>query len=258
MGPSFVVYIDESGDEGFSFHKGSSEWFILSAVITPKERDIETVKLVDTVRMQLGRPDKKPLHFRKLRHEHRVPYVSQIAKANLRCISVLVHKPSINAPETFQKRYRLYFYFTRYLLERVSWICRDQRKHNVGDGTAEIVFSNRSGMSYDELKDYFSRLKSWTGIYAVQIDWSVINEDKIMAYTAGSRMGLQIADAVASSFYYAVEPSQYGYMEEKYAQLLKPVVYHRRGRYLGYGLKFWPWNEDEVVKHFEWVQKHYK
>ena len=34
MSASFVVYVDESGDEGFSFGQGSSDWFVLSAVIT--------------------------------------------------------------------------------------------------------------------------------------------------------------------------------------------------------------------------------
>jgi uncharacterized protein DUF3800 len=44
---SYVVYVDEAGDEGFSFKSGSSEWFVLSAVLTLKAEDLETVKLVD-------------------------------------------------------------------------------------------------------------------------------------------------------------------------------------------------------------------
>ena len=59
MTPTFVVYIDESGDEGFSFGRGSSEWFVLSGVITRKAHDLETVKLVDKVRARLGKPEKK-------------------------------------------------------------------------------------------------------------------------------------------------------------------------------------------------------
>jgi hypothetical protein len=38
----FRVYIDESGDEGFKFDqpgKGSSRWFVLSAVVTREEND---------------------------------------------------------------------------------------------------------------------------------------------------------------------------------------------------------------------------
>ena len=55
---SFVVSIDESGDEGFA--TGSSEWFVLSAVVTRKCNDLEAVKLVDRVRTLLGRPPRSP------------------------------------------------------------------------------------------------------------------------------------------------------------------------------------------------------
>ena len=64
-------------------------------------------------------------------------------------MSVLIHKPSVKEPEKFRERYRLYFYAVRYLLERASWIRRDHRSRgDVGNGSGEIVFSNRSGMSY--------------------------------------------------------------------------------------------------------------
>src|SRR3546814_12453405 len=84
----------------------------------------------------LGRPARSTLHFRELKHEQKIPYVRAIAAAPLRTVSVLVHKPSLNEPETFQaEKFRLYFYLTRYLLERVSWLCRDHRRANEGDGT---------------------------------------------------------------------------------------------------------------------------
>jgi hypothetical protein len=247
MSTSFVAYVDESGDEGFSFGRGSSDWFVLSAAVTRKSNDLDTVKLVDAVRARLGKPEKKPLHFRDLRHEHRLVLVDAIASAALRTVTVLVHKPSLKEPEKFQDRYRLYFYSVRYLLERVSWFCRDHRlAHDPGDGSAEIVFSNRSGMSYEDLRQYMDRLKLQTQVQDVRIEWGVIQPEKITAYTAGKRMGLQVADAVASSFFYAVQPSQYGYVEGRYVRMLKPVVFHREGRHLGYGLKFWPREADAI------------
>ncbi len=191
MSATFIVYIDESGDEGFSFNKGSSDWFVLSAVVTRAARDLEVVKLVDRVRTNLSKPNKKPLHFRDLRHEHRLPYIAEIAKADLRTVSILVHKPSLKEPEKFQERYRLYFYATRYLLERISWYCRDHKTaHDSGDGSATIVFSNRSGMSYEELRKYLNYLKEQTDIFDVRIDWSVINLDQIIAYSSGIKNGI--------------------------------------------------------------------
>jgi hypothetical protein len=259
--PTFIVYIDESGDEGFSFNQGSSEWFVLAAVITRRTTDLETVKLVDRVRSKLGKPGKKPLHFRDLKHEQRLPFVGEIAEVCLRAVTILVHKPSIREPEKFRERYRLYFYGVRYLLERVSWYCRDHKtSRDKGDGSAEIVFSNRSGMSYHELREYLRLLEAQTGFFDVRIEWSVINTDQIVVFSAGRRMGLQIADAVAGSFFYAVQPSQYGYTEDRHARILKPVVYHQKGRYLGHGLKFWPREAESMVRtedSLRWVQEDY-
>jgi len=41
MSASFVVYVDESGDDGFSFGQGSPELFVLSAVVTRKTKDLD-------------------------------------------------------------------------------------------------------------------------------------------------------------------------------------------------------------------------
>src|SRR3546814_10749936 len=53
-------------------------------------------------------------------------------------------------------------------------------------------------------------------------------------------MGLQLADAVASSLYFAVNPNRYGETEDRYASILAPTLYRHRGTVHGYGLKFWP------------------
>jgi Protein of unknown function (DUF3800) len=57
--------------------------------------------------------------------------------------------------------------------------------------------------------------------------------------------GLQMADAVASSLFFALNLSQYGEVESRYFELLKPTVYrHDKTGALGYGLKFWPKSAD--------------
>lgn len=258
MVASFVVYIDESGDEGFLFERGSSEWFILSAAITRKENDLETVKLVDTVRAILGRSDQDPLHFRKLKHEHRIPYLHKIAEADLKAICVFVHKKSIDNTEEFQKKNRLYFYAARFLLERVSWYCDEHQNLAEGDGSAEIIFSNRGGMEYEAFREYLDRLKAQP--FDIQINWDIIKRDKITAFSA-KRMGLQIADAIASGFFFATNLNQFGFAENRYAQMLKPTMFSRRGQYKGYGLKFWPRETDTLIKkanHLNWLQTIYQ
>lgn len=244
MKPSFRAYIDESGDEGFVFNtdgSGSSKWLVLSALVTRRKTDLETVKLIDRVRSKLGRAPRSPLHFRELKHEQRIPYVREIASAKVRTVSVLIHKPSITEPEKFQsEKYLLYRYASRMLLERVSWLCRDTRKEGIGNGEAEIIFSNRSKMSYEELRNYLRTLKTKSDPLGVTIDWSVINPDTVRAINHEKLMGLQLADAVASSLYYAANKNRYGDSEPRYQEILRPTFYRHKGTALGYGLKFWP------------------
>ncbi|MEX0746204.1 MAG: DUF3800 domain-containing protein [Phycisphaeraceae bacterium] len=258
MSIGFHVYIDESGDEGFKFDepsKGSSRWFVLSAIVTRKEHDLPAVKLVDQVRQRLNKPPRAVLHFRKMKHEHRLPYVDEISKARLRAVSVLIHKPSIREPEKFTSEpHLLYRYATRYLLERVSWLCRDHRRDP--RHVAKVLFSNRSCMSYDEIRDYMQRLRDRTNEFGVRIDWSAIDPARIEAHTHDSLMGLQIADAVASSHYMACELSPQGFSEPRYAQMLRPILYRHDKKTLGYGLKFWPRDADECTEpHFAWLKE---
>lgn len=236
----FRVFIDESGDEGFVFRNdrpGSSHWFVLSAAIVRSEEEPSTVRLVDELRATLGRGNRDALHFRNLKHEHRLPVVSRIAAAPITTVSVLVHKPSILEPEKFSEAFMLYRYATRYLLERVSWYCRD---HAAGTmKRAEVVFSHRATMSYQSIRDYLETLRDQTGIFDVRIDWDVVDPGLIRSLGHDKCMGLQIADAIASSFYFGLE-KRIGFCEPRYAQMLAPRAYTHRGRTLGYGVKLWP------------------
>ncbi|MBZ0159187.1 DUF3800 domain-containing protein [Candidatus Methylomirabilis sp.] len=242
--PSFRVYVDESGDEGFVFKPdgaGSSRWLVLSAVVTRREEDHVVVGLMDKVRTLLGRPRRQQLHFVKLGHAQRTAYARTIGQARIRTVSVLIHKPSIRDPETFQaQKHQLYRYACRLLLERVSWLCRDHHIRDRGDGTADIIFSNRGQMSYDDLRAYLQRLKEMSAAGEVNIEWSVINPKAVSAVQHTQRAGLQVADAVASSVYAAVNPNQFGDTEDRYLRAIVSVCYRYQGRLLGYGLKFWP------------------
>ena len=82
--PSFIAYIDESGDEGFAFDRNSSQWFVLGAAVFRAATELEQVKLVDDVRRAINAAwseanpgkgqriaDKAALHFKDLKHEQR-------------------------------------------------------------------------------------------------------------------------------------------------------------------------------------------
>lgn len=244
MMASFTAYIDESGDEGFVFRpneRGSSRWLVLSAVVFRKKNDLDAVRMMREARERLAKEKNKALHFRELKHEQRVPYVRIIGAGQVRTVSVLIHKPSIKEPERFQSEsYRLYRYASRLLLERVSWLCRQHYKVGEGDGSVEITFSNRSAMSYDDLRIYLDNLRSTAEIKDVRIDWNVVRPELVKAINHDQLAGLQIADAVASGIYSALNLNPYGETESRYLQLLAPTIYRHKKTALGYGLKFWP------------------
>lgn len=259
MPSSFRVYVDEAGDEGFRFSQGSSEWFVVGAVVTHAVEDRRVVNIVGEVRSQLGKPKGYVLHFRQLRHEQRLPWVAKIASATLRVAVVMVHKPSLANPQTFGARHLLYRYMTRFLLERVSWYCRDNRTPDgVGDGTAEVFLSNRANMSRAELTDYLGRLRGLDGYRDVRIDWNVVAPDRVHLKSAGDLDGLQIADAVASAFARAVERNPFGFTEDRYARILEPIMYRHHGTTMSYGVKLWPaefdWRTSELTG---WLRENY-
>lgn len=246
MNPSFVVYIDESGDEGFVFNgdgSGSSRWFVLSAAVIRKVNDLQMVSCLKDVREVLGKPPKMPLHFVDLKHEQRVPYIRRVGELPIRTVNVLIHKPLIAEPEKFQNtKYLLYRYATRMLLERVSWLCRDQRQPGEGDGFVEIIFSNRSNMSYDDIRNYLHLLmrQHHDNPQKVQIDPTVIDPERIRSVEHSKLAGLQVADAVASGFHFAVKVNRYGETETGYLSHLKKTLYRHQKTVLGYGIKVWP------------------
>lgn len=246
MKPSFIAYIDESGDEGFVFNSdgsGSSRWFVLSAAVIRQANDLQMVSCLKNVREVLQKPPKTPLHFVDLKHEQRVPYIRRVGELPMRTVNVLVYKPLIAEPEKFQNtKYLLYRYATRLLLERVSWLCRDQRRAGEGDGFTEVIFSNRSNMSYDEIRDYLRLLlrQAEEIPLKVQIDDTVIDPERIRSVEHSKLAGLQVADAIASGFHFALKVNRYGETEPSYLPHLKKTMYRHKGVALGYGLKMWP------------------
>ncbi len=254
MSSTFIAFIDESGDEGFQLHSGSSEWFVLSAVVMRTANELEQVKLVDVVRDGINQrrqpshriPDKKPLHFRDLKHDQRRFYAEHISRASLRTVSVMINKREISNPEKFTPDSGLYFYAVRLLVERASWYCRDhKRRDDAGDGCLKLVFSNRAALDYTELANYLRYLETNRIALDYRAAPGVVRPEDLCTYTSGKRMGLQIADAVASSYYSAVEKSSFGFTEESYAKLLLPRAYRHDGQLWGYGIKMVPRETEE-------------
>ena len=183
-------------------------------------------------------PEKKQrsIHFAEMTHGQKLVASQCMAKKLVRVVSVISNKRTIE-DGVYTEKNTLYFYLTRYLIERISWLCRDLRPRvPQGDGRVKIVFSRRGNMQYQHFKNYLIRLSA----DQTSVHWPVIDINGIDAKDHSTRAGLQLADIVASAFANGFEPDRYGNCESRYAELLKPVVYERGGNYLSYGVKVVP------------------
>lgn len=168
-------------------------------------------------------------------------FAQRIAQADLRTCAILINKTLLDSPERFTQGSRLYHYAVRLLTERISWYCRDHlRKNDEGDGSVCLDFSNRATLDYERLAAYLQFLDDNRTALDYRAAPGVIVSKAIASHTQGKRLGLQLADAVASSYFYAVEPGSFGFTEDAYARLLQPVTYRREGLPWGYGIKLVP------------------
>ncbi len=247
MAHSYIAYIDESGDDGLPGHfrqpggkGGPSHWLTIGATVWRLSRDLDMVRCAKAIIEKLPQPKRhKPLHFAELDHAQRVMATGELASQMFRVTGVFAYKPVIPAGIYVEKN-QLYHYMTRYLIERLSWFCRDFRRYvPEGDGRVKIVFSRRGGMSYEDFQSYLTVLKN-THDPDIRIHWPVIDIDGVEAVDHGQRFGLQLADLAVSGLRAALEPDRYGNVEPRFAEMLKNRVYSRSGNCLSYGAKLVP------------------
>lgn len=241
---SFVAYIDESGDDGLSKFRGGSQgggasnFLAICACLLRMSNDLEAVQWRDEIRTGSGRSAKgKSIHFADFNHSQKRFACQILAQKPIRFTAAISHKPSIPSGH-FKTKNSLYFYLTRYVIERISWFCRDMRPSvQEGDGRVKIVFSRRGGMSYEAFRSYLVLLKSDV---ENTVHWPVIDIDAIDAQDHSRRAGLQLADCGARAIAEGFEPDRYGNIESQYLELLLPRIYQRNGNFLSYGVKFLP------------------
>jgi hypothetical protein len=250
MAHSFIAYIDESGDDGLpGYYRqpgkrgGASNWLAIGAAVWRFSRDLDAVRWAKEIQAQM--PEQKRgsiLHFKEMKHEQRIMAINGICRRNMRLTTVIANKPII-PPGIYVQKNQLYHYMSRYLIERLSWLCRDLRR-NVpeGDGRVKIIFARRGGMSTEDFKNYLRRLRE-AADPEIKIHWPVIDIEGIEAHDQPARLGLQLADIAVSGLTWGLEPDFYGNCEPRFARALKPIVYHRAGNYMSYGTKMVPAHE---------------
>lgn len=260
----YRAYIDESGDEGFKFGKGSSDWFVIAAAITPDTEEVQKhlASVLDGVRLGINEarggkpflPPKKPLHFRDLKHEERRYFAQNIGQSPcIRTVTVLVYKPLLDQRIFRRKGNRLFHYATRLLVERISWCCRDWAGLEA-EARVRLVFSSKGGLKAKEIAQYLNRLETQRRQYDYRGVANVDSENTLIL-TSGRAMGLQFADAVASSYFFAVQETPLG-TEPCYVEYIHHLAYASQGRRVfRNGLKVFPREAEAIVFNNPLLQK---
>jgi hypothetical protein len=228
----YNAYIDEAGDEGFVTvtlpGRGSSEWLLVGGVIVPAEDDLTLSHAIDDLRKLLKRPPPKPLHFRKLKHNHRRASMDLLATYPFVFSIVALWKPPQGAGKAFPQPPYMYNWACRLLIERLTWYAGDRGRR------LNLFFSNRATTSYAQLQSYMNLIQNDP---ACQIRQGCINNFQPVNQTVKL---IQVADFYTSAAGFALEPDQYGNAEEDYLLRVAAQLYRRSGNLFSYGFKVFP------------------
>jgi hypothetical protein len=255
MSYGFVAYFDESGDDGLKrvrpMHPtGSSEWFVLSAMVVRASNESAVGRWQQDIRAKIGQTQRTDIHYRDLSPTKRLIACTEIATRPVRCFVAMSNKknmPGYANPRCWQEKNYFYWWMTRLLLERLTAFCAKQsRMLYGGPRPIKMIFSQRGGMTYERLTTYLNLLRFENEIGHVRLDhgmldWSVVDLKQIRDVAHKNDAGLQLADCSAGAFYQAVSLDGQRQCQTDYATALIPRLYRSpRGRILGYGVKVMP------------------
>lgn len=255
----FNAYIDESGDEGFK--NGSSQWFIISSVLVDRDNDQNVATAINNIKYRLWQTQTtQPLHWVKLDHKRKRVAISEVAKHNFVLFSVALEKKFLDR-KRFDSHYEhenrakfrwaMYFYAAKLLVERVC-IYADREGAKVN-----LIFENRSSISYRDLRDYLTLMTVYPGPYGKP----TINQETIKSLEAKNKQTrklLQVADICSGALYDALQINQYGDIEESYLMSLDDKFHRVDGKLWGYGLKLFPRSVKEIIEEYDcysWMKK---
>lgn len=242
----FTAYIDESGCDGFNLQAGTSEFLILGSVITRtanlKQFDEATSEMNDLA----AKPSDWRLRtFKKLNSapSQRWLIAKGFSALRIQVVAVAIHKPSLREKGWKVDKDDLYFQASKFLLERISWSCRDAHAaQSAGpDPMVDVVFSKRGKLRYDRLAEYMARLKSDPKAYGTNADWNHLDPQLVRAEPHSDSNACHIAtDHFVSAVGAALERKVHGMFDDRYVRIWGDKFYRPKQRVLNNGLKFWP------------------
>ena len=241
----YVAYIDEGGETGLTKvrpidENGSSEWFILSAVVMRAKWEPQVVNWVREIRDGIGIKQRPDLHYRTLSPSRKVAACQRIAKLPLRGFVIASNKKNMrqhrneNAAKIPSQQW-FYNWCIRLLLERVTAFCAARTELDYGNKRPiKVEFSRCGGHRYSQTKAYHYYLSlqqegDKVFLQKRQPVRGMLRTDLMFDYPHDQRAGLQLADIVASAFYQAADARGPGEWSTEGASALAPIMARENG-----------------------------
>lgn len=113
-----LVFIDDSGDPGFKFTRGSTPVFVIALVIFDDNLEAEKTSLaVKELRRTLGFPDYSEFRFNKDRPEVRLKFLETVRKFNFRVRAIVMRKDLIRSPALTSSKVKFFNYTVKMVLQ---------------------------------------------------------------------------------------------------------------------------------------------
>lgn len=252
---SYVLYIDEAGDDGLTKVKpldsnGATEWLCISGLLVRAENEHLIVDWVRSIRKDINAVQGPALHFRNLSPTKKKRACSLLAKHPVRSFCVLSNKKNMRGWDNERAAKRggkqwFYNFCVRLLMERVTDFCHRDSMKNFGEvKPIKVVFSERGGHSYGQTMAYWELLKTQasgesTYLRKREIRLSTLRFNLVHYAPHWQVAGLQLADIVASAFYSAADPSLKNWNLQP-AKALRPTIPKENGSTKDYGVVLQP------------------
>lgn len=141
-----LIFIDDSGDAGFKFGKGSSEFFVISAVIFNDNLEAEKAAIaIKELRRELFKRDDVEFKFHKSRKDVRKRFLECVAKYRFRVRCLVVDKSVLHSPELKGNKDSFYSYVIKTMLKYNNRTIFDAKIRI--DGSGDRIF-RRSFATY--------------------------------------------------------------------------------------------------------------
>lgn len=115
-----LVFVDESGDAGMKLNEGSSEFFIVTAVMFEDHDEASRCdERIGQIRTERGLPSHFEFHFSKCRNDIRCDFLKKVATFDFFYIAVVLNKPKLYGPG-FQFKESLVKYTSRLVFENAQ------------------------------------------------------------------------------------------------------------------------------------------